>query len=304
MKVKNLIHSSPAILGLIVNTKKPRAMKIAKGLMEWAPSINLKFVLPPLESEAFGVPVDRDIWSRDVSIALVIGGDGTFLRAARFVLNDGIALYGINVGHLGFLAAGDTKDVKSDVIQILQGQYRIQGRKLLRGDIYRAGIKERVLYALNDLVLTKGSLARVLEVEIHICGKTVSILRADGFIASTPTGSTAYALSAGGPIVPPHVPCMIFAPICAHTLYARPMVLGPQDTLTLIPIEESSDLMLTQDGQLGYEVKSGDRIEICLSSEKSLKVLWLAQRDYYDLLSKKLMWGQTFKTADCEDDDL
>lgn len=292
-------------LGLIVNINKPRAVKIAKELMKWGPSRGIKFILPPMESEAFGVDVDRESWDRDVSIALVIGGDGTFLRAARFVLDHGIALYGINVGHLGFLAAGDTKNVKSDVIQILEGNYRIQERKLLRGDIYRTSVKERVLHALNDLVLTKGPLARVLEVEIHICGKKVSMLRADGFIASTPTGSTAYALSAGGPIVPPHVPCMIFAPICAHTLYARPMVLGPEDTLSLIPMmEKNSELMLTQDGQLGYEIEPGDRIEISLSAEKSLKVLWLPQRDYYDLLSKKLMWGQNFKTDDSEGDYL
>ncbi len=281
-------------IGLIVNTQKPRAIDLAMELLKWGPQQGISFRLPPLEASVLGVPVDEKSWKNRVSIALVIGGDGTFLRAARYVLDDKIALFGVNVGHLGFLAAGDPENVKEDVIEISRGNYRIQPRHILLGEIFRAGEREHRLYALNDLVLTKGPLARVMEVDIHICNKLTGTLRADGIIASTPTGSTAYALSAGGPIVPPHVPCMILAPICAHTLYARPVVLGPKDVLTLSPRGESRDLTLTQDGQLGYEILPGDRIEITLAPDKKVDVLWLPGRDYYDLLSKKLMWGQTF----------
>lgn len=287
-----------SVIGLIVNTGKPRAMDLALDLLRWGPKNGICFRLPPLESSVLGIPVDEDNWKDRVSVALVIGGDGTFLRAARYVLDDKIALFGVNVGHLGFLAAGDPDGVKDDVIQIANGNYRVQRRQILLGKIHRSGQVEHRLYALNDLVLTKGPLARVMEVDIHICNKLTGTLRADGIISSTPTGSTAYALSAGGPIVPPHVPCMILAPICAHTLYARPMVLGPEDVLALVPRGESRDLTLTQDGQLGYEILPGDRIEIALSSDKRVDVLWLPDRDYYDLLSKKLMWGKTFYSGE------
>nr|WP_321503491.1 NAD(+)/NADH kinase [uncultured Dethiosulfovibrio sp.] len=287
-----------SVIGLIVNTRKPKAIDLALDLLRWGPSKDICFRLPPLESSVLGVPVEEENWKDQVAVALVIGGDGTFLRAARYVLDDKIALFGVNVGHLGFLAAGDPCGVKDDVLQIANGNYRIQQRQILLGEIYRSGQIEHRLHALNDLVLTKGPLARVMEVDIHICNKLTGTLRADGIIASTPTGSTAYALSAGGPIVPPHVPCMILAPICAHTLYARPMVLGPEDVLTLVPRGESRDLTLTQDGQLGYEILPGDRIEISLSSDKKVDVLWLPDRDYYDLLSKKLMWGKTFYSGE------
>lgn len=281
-------------MGLIVNTRRTRALDLASQLLKWGPGQGINFHLPPLEASVLETSVDEHSWKNLVSVALVIGGDGTFLRAARYVLDDKIALYGINAGHLGFLAAGDPENAAEDVLEISKGNYRIQQRHVLLGELYRSDRLEHRLYALNDLVLTKGPLARVMEVEIRICGKLTGTLRADGIIASTPTGSTAYALSAGGPIVPPHVPCMILAPICAHTLYARPVVLGPEDVLTLTPKGESRDLTLTQDGQLGYEILPGDRVEITLATDKKVDVLWLPGRDYYDLLSKKLMWGQTF----------
>lgn len=281
-------------MGLIVNTKRARALDLAAEILKWGPTQSITFHLPPMEASILGASADERSWKDLVSIALVIGGDGTFLRAARYVLEDKIALYGINAGHLGFLAAGDPENAKKDILEISKGNYLVQERHVILGEIYRSDQLEHRLYALNDMVLTKGPLARVMEVEIRICGKLTGTLRADGIIASTPTGSTAYALSAGGPIVPPYVPCMILAPICAHTLYARPVVLGPDDVLTLSPKGESRDLTLTQDGQLGYEILPGDRVEISLAKDKKVNVLWLQTRDYYDLLRKKLMWGHTF----------
>ncbi|MEA3283484.1 MAG: NAD(+)/NADH kinase [Synergistota bacterium] len=289
------------VLGLIVNTQKPKAIETALKLLRWAPENGITFRLPPMEASILGMSVNDRGWKDGISVAIVIGGDGTFLRAARYVLDDHIALYGVNLGRLGFLAAGDRENVEDDVLKIVAGDYQIQRRQLMLGELYRSNHREHVLYALNDLVLTKGALARVMEVDIKVCGKPTSVLRADGIIASTPTGSTAYALSAGGPIVPPHVPCMIMAPICAHTLYARPMVLGPEDVLTLSPKGESRDITLTQDGQLGYEILPGDRIDISLAKNKAVDTLWLPGRDYYDLLSKKLMWGQTFYVSDDEE---
>ncbi|HPE65373.1 MAG TPA: NAD(+)/NADH kinase, partial [Synergistales bacterium] len=253
------------------------------------------------EASVLGVQgVSDEEWKETVGIALVIGGDGTFLRAARYILGASILLYGINLGHLGFLASGKAEEAIQDVESILRGEYSVQTHRLLDGRISRDGHDTYSLYALNDLVLAKGALARVMHIEVHIGDKLLNTLPADGIIVSTPTGSTAYALSAGGPIIPPHVPCMLVVPICAHTLYSRPVVAGEDDTVTLVPRGNHRDLLLTQDGQLGYEILPGDRIEISLSRTQKIDVLLLPSRNYFDLLQEKLRWGQGIVTFEKE----
>ena len=147
------------------------------------------------------------------------------------------------------------------------------------------------LHALNDLVISQGNLARVIDLEVKVGEEILSFFLADGLILSTPTGSTAYALSAGGPIIPPHVPCMLVAPICAHTLYARPVVLSSTDLAVIAPKGNMRNLMLTQDGQLGYELLPDDRLEVMLDSDIFVSTIELKNRSYYDLLREKLRWG-------------
>ncbi|WP_448807845.1 NAD(+)/NADH kinase [Aminobacterium mobile] len=280
-------------IGMLVNTQKKGALDMACRLIQWGKKKEIPILLPPHEASILGVPATTDdIWKTTVNFAVVIGGDGTFLRASRYVLNHSIPLYGINLGHLGFLASGKPEEAESDLEQILRGDYALQEHRILEGVIWREERRKHTLYALNDLVLTKGAFARVITIEIRIGNRYFNTLPADGVIVSTPTGSTAYALSAGGPIVPPHVPCMVLAPICAHTLYARPVIVGERDVINLIPRGSHRDLMLTQDGQLGYEILPGDRIELSLSHNKVVKVIVLPQRTYFDLLHEKLKWGQ------------
>ena len=280
-------------IGMLVNTQKKGALDMACRLIQWGKKKEIPILLPPHEASILGVPATTDdIWKTTVNFAVVIGGDGTFLRASRYVLNHSIPLYGINLGHLGFLASGKPEEAESDLEQILRGDYALQEHRILEGVIWREERRKHTLYALNDLVLTKGAFARVITIEIRIGNRYFNTLPADGVIVSTPTGSTAYALSAGGPIVTPHVPCMVLAPICAHTLYARPVIVGERDVINLIPRGSHRDLMLTQDGQLGYEILPGDRIELSLSHNKVVKVIVLPQRTYFDLLHEKLKWGQ------------
>ncbi|WP_024822326.1 NAD(+)/NADH kinase [Aminobacterium mobile] len=280
-------------IGMLVNTQKKGALDMACRLIQWGKKKEIPILLPPHEASILGVPATTDdIWKTMVNFTVVIGGDGTFLRASRYVLNHSIPLYGINLGHLGFLASGKPEEAESDLEQILRGDYALQEHRILEGVIWREERRKHTLYALNDLVLTKGAFARVITIEIRIGNRYFNTLPADGVIVSTPTGSTAYALSAGGPIVPPHVPCMVLAPICAHTLYARPVIVGERDIINLIPRGSHRDLMLTQDGQLGYEILPGDRIELSLSHTKVVKVIVLPQRTYFDLLHEKLKWGQ------------
>lgn len=288
-------------IGMLVNTRKPGALEMTNTLIRWGNENGLQFLLPPHEASVVGVQgLSDEEWKEQVDIALVIGGDGTFLRAARYVLGSPVLLYGINLGRLGFLASGKADEALMDIESILKGEYSVQTHKVLDGKVSRDGHDTYALYALNDLVLAKGALARVMHIEVHIGDKLLNTIPADGLIVSTPTGSTAYALSAGGPIVPPHVPCMIILPICAHTLYSRPVVVGEDDTITLIPRGNHRDLLLTQDGQLGYEILPGDRIDISLSRTHKIDVLTLPSRNYYDLLQEKLRWGQGIVTFEKE----
>ena len=280
-------------VGLLINPQKPQALELGKRLLRWGSENGVTFLAPPHEAAVLGVPgVSDEEWKNQAEFAVVLGGDGTFLRAARYVLGKDIPLYGINVGRLGFLASGDPNQAEENIQTILQGRFSTQKRRLLKGTITRGGSMVHEVYALNDLVVTKGAFARVITLQISVGDRPLSLMTGDGLILSTPTGSTGYALSAGGPIVPPHVPCMLLVPICAHTLYARAMVFGDEDTIQVVPRGDHRDMMLTQDGQLGYELLPGDCISVSLSREKWVNMVLLQDKDYYDLLLEKFQWGQ------------
>ncbi len=279
-------------VGLLFNTQKPEAISLAAKLCAWGRETGINFMLPPHEASALSLPeVPDDMWRSEVEFAVILGGDGTFLRAARYTFGHPIPLYGINLGRLGFLATGDPECAKEDISSILAGNYTVQQRDLIKGLVWRGDRVVYELHALNDLVISKGNLARVIDLEVRVDDEILSLFLADGLILSTPTGSTAYALSAGGPIVPPHVRCMLLAPICAHTLYARPVVLSGTDKAYVTPKGDNRNLILTQDGQLFYELLPGDYLEASLAPEMHVNIIRLKDRSYYDLLREKLRWG-------------
>lgn len=279
-------------IGLLFNTQKPAALSMARKLLQWGKDNGINFLLPPHEAAVISIPETSDItWKNSVSFAIILGGDGTFLRAARYTFGYKIPLYGINLGRLGFLATGSPNSAIEDIKAILENNFVLQKRNLLKGHVWRGERLVYELHALNDLVISKGNLARVIDLEVKVGEETLSFFLADGLILSTPTGSTAYALSAGGPIIPPHVPCMLVAPICAHTLYARPVVLGSSDVAAIAPKGNMRNLMLTQDGQLGYELLPDDRLEVMLDPDIFVSTIELKNRSYYDLLREKLRWG-------------
>lgn len=279
-------------VGLLFNTQKQAAIDMANDLYIWGKNTGISFLLPPHEAVMLGIPETPDtVWKENIDFAIVLGGDGTFLRAARNIFGCNIALYGINLGRLGFLATGSPDSAKEDILKILNKEYSLQKRALLKGHVIRGKRVVHELHALNDLVISKGSLARVIDLEVKIGEEILSDFLGDGLILSTPTGSTAYALSTGGPIIPPHVSCMLLAPICAHTLYTRPVVLSGEDVATVVPKGDAHGLVLTQDGQLGYEVLQDDRIEVMLDPNIFVYTIKLKERSYYDLLRDKLRWG-------------
>ncbi len=284
--------SKPEKIGMLVNTQKREALDLAGELLNWGRKNKVPFLLPPHEAHVLGEPETPDTeWKNSVDAAIIMGGDGTFLRAARYVFGHDIPLFGINVGRLGFLSCGDPGDAPDYVKKILEGDYVLEKRSLLNGVVYRGKTKKHEVFALNDLVITKGPFARLVSLGISVGSRQLSVMRADGIILATPTGSTAYALSAGGPIVPPHLQCVLVVPICAHTLYSRPMVLSDSDLITISPEGQQREIMLTQDGQLGYEILPGDKVSVSLDSKRHINIMVMPGKDYYSLLQEKFRWG-------------
>ena len=284
-------------LGMIVNLRKPEAVNMARRLLQWGNDNNCPFMLPHQEASALTTAgYDDEQWLNTVKLAIVIGGDGTFLRAARYVMGTEIILHGINLGHLGFLASSRPEETEHDLENILHDNFEVLERRVLRCVLIHDDSPSHKIYALNDIVLSTNAIARLLQIEVQFNDKFFCVLPADGAIVSTPTGSTGYALSAGGPIIPPHMDAMLLAPLCAHTLYSRPLMASDNDTMTLIPRGVSRDLILTQDGQLAYEVFPNDRIEIRLSRTKKIRTVNLPGKNFLDIVRDKLGWGKAFKS--------
>ncbi|MCL2008986.1 MAG: NAD(+)/NADH kinase [Synergistaceae bacterium] len=279
-------------LGMIINVRKPEAVEMGRRLLRWGGERGISILPPRHEASVLmtGGLSDEE-WLKTVDAAIVVGGDGTFLRAARYVLDTDIPLYGINLGRLGFLASGKAEEAEQDLARITEGDYVLLERCLLHCSLIRDGESIRSMYALNDFVLTKNAIARLLHIEVRFNGKFFGVLPSDGIIISSPTGSTAYALSAGGPIIPPHMRSMLLAPICAHTLYSRPLLAAPEDVITLTPKGGVSNVTLTQDGQIAYEVLPGDSIGISLS-DRAVRTINMPNRTFLDLVQEKLGWGR------------
>lgn len=239
--------------------------------------------------------------SRDfekMACAVSIGGDGTFLRTARLVRELGIPLYGINTGRLGFLASGAPERAVMDVTRILAGDYRLMKRVPLRGELVRGDGTTGNLYALNEIALTKGSVARPIDLRVRVCGHDLYRFLADGIIVATPTGSTAYALSAGGPVVQPGVNCLVVVPICPHSLYPRPAILAEEEVIEIELAGDSNEMFLSGDSQLSLELSVGDRVRLMLDREKPVYVIRLDETSYFEVLQSKMSWGHRGECAD------
>lgn len=278
---------------MIFNIQKDDAVKKAGELVIWGRDNGVDF-LPP--KSAATAPdhcgTCGEEWGGSVEFAVVLGGDGTFLRAARYTLGHNIPLYGINLGRLGFLAVGSPESAEEDIKSILFGKFSLQKRHLVKGLLWRGGKVIAEMRALNDLIISNGCPARVIDLEVRTGNDQLMYLIGDGLIVSSPTGSTAYSLSAGGPIVPPHLPCMLLSPICPHSLYSRPIVLGDSDKVYILPKGDVGNMTITQDGQLGQSLESGDVVEAALDASQFVNTILPENRSYYDLLREKLSWGR------------
>jgi len=242
-----------------------------------------------LERGEIGVPPDEVVGRADLLV--VLGGDGTILRASRQAGPRGIPVLGVNLGGFGFLAEVGIRELKEVIPRLLRGDYALDERMMLEAVVERGEQKIEGFLALNDMVVTKGGYARLLRLRTYINGEHLATYPADGLIVSTPTGSTAYSLSAGGPIVHPRVEVILVTPICPHMLHARSVVVSGDDTVTVEFAGGVEGAMLTVDGQEGFPLQGGDRVVVRRAAQRA-KLVRLYPFQFYTLLRQKLSWGE------------
>ena len=226
-----------------------------------------------------------------VDAMIVLGGDGTLLSVARLVEGRNIPIIGVNLGGLGFLTEVTLEEIYTTLDKLFKGEFVPDRRLILKAHVYRQ--VERVVqsYCLNDTVVSKGTQARMIKLEIFINGQFVTSLRGDGLIIATPTGSTAYSLSAGGPIINPSVDALILTPICPHTLTNRPIVIPASAKIETILKSKDEGTMVTFDGQVGFTLRHDDVVEIGASEHKII-LARAPEKNYYEILRTKLKWGE------------
>lgn len=275
-------------LGLILNHRRQQPIALGQILIKEFQQKGVKFFVLPEEGQALAVEPEfiTPELGKEVQCVLALGGDGTFLRAARYVAPYDIPVLGINMGTLGFLTEIEVSEIKEALQKLFQGEFWLEERMMLAGKIKRNGKTIKTFQGLNDLVINKGPLARLITFRVDVDREYVTTYKADGGIFSSPTGSTAYSLSAGGPIVYPDMDVIIFTPICAHTLGARPLVL-PSDKIISVEIIRQAESMLTIDGQSGFKLESEDKIIITRAPYK-VSMIKIKNKGFFTVLREKI----------------
>jgi NAD+ kinase len=239
-------------------------------------------LLPPEE--------DRNVAPADLLCVFVLGGDGTFLSAVRWIGDRNIPILGVKFGEVGFLAETTEENLFTAAEAILERNFTTTPRMRLTARVIRNQSRVVRETVLNDVVINKGALARLASIETWIDGHYLTTYRADGLVVSTPTGSTAYSLAAGGPVVHPQVPAIIMTPICPFTLTNRPLILSDTVCIKMRLAKKSSDIMLTFDGQMGFEINGQDEILIEKGTQP-VHLITLPGKNYFDVLKAKLRWS-------------
>jgi len=279
-------------VGVIFKKQDARIQAIAADIVPWLQSRGVEVFLDKTSADqcpasAQFAPPEELVTK--VDIVSVFGGDGTLLYAARLIGATGVPILGINLGSLGFLTEVKLEDMHAAFEGLLSGQYRLEERGLLNIEVVRNGDSIAQYLALNDAVINKGALARITDLEVRVNSQSVLFTRADGLIISTPTGSTAYSLAAGGPILYPTLEAIIIAPICPHALANRPLVIPDQDKLEVC-LRHGTDVMLTVDGQVGMPLEQQDVLKVH-RAPSTLRLALPFGSNFFKLLREKLRWG-------------
>ena len=276
-------------VGLVVKRDRPRAVRLARRMLGWLERRGLR-VLIDVEAHLDGAPVrSKDELAREADLIVVLGGDGTLLSIARRTGPD-VPILGVNLGELGFLTEVVEREAMPVLARVIAGRYEVERRITLSARLERGKRVLKRFRALNDVVISNGALARIIEFSVTVDGLPFTTYRADGLIVATPTGSTAYSLSVGGPIVEPTVQVLLLSPISPHTMSNRPVVLRPNAVVRITIGRRKEDALLTIDGQEGTPLAAGDVIE-ARKGRSPVSLVRSPDRTYYDVLRSKLGWG-------------
>jgi NAD+ kinase len=282
-------------VGIVPALHKRRIAAAVRDVISWLDRRGVSAILPQEQAVALAEP-ERAVEIADFAdrsdLLLAMGGDGTFLRAARIAAPKEKPVLGVNLGGFGFLAAIPSGARMSECLgEIMDGRFRIQDRMMIEGRVFRKGEEDTTFLALNDIVVGKGAFSRLFQLKTSISGEPISHFPADGMIVATPTGSTGYSLSAGGPVIDPETRLLIVTPICAHTLSARTLVIPASRVVEItFPSSGSDEVNLTADGQEGCRLQASDRVEVS-EAPFSARLVTLQEATFYGKLRSKLSWG-------------
>lgn len=280
-------------IGIVVNPNRPAAIALGHKLLRLCARRRIVAAVGTDAAAAFArVPaLPTPELARRSDMLISLGGDGTLLGVARGASGCDVPVLGINMGRLGFLTDTGADQALPAVKAVLEGHYTTETRMMLRADIVRGKNRRGSYHVLNDVVINKSAPARIIDLETYVDGKHLCTYKGDGLIVASPTGSTAYSLSAGGPIVDPAVGVMVLSPICPHTLTNRPMVLDQRARLDIVLRSADEDVSVTLDGQEGAPLANEDVVHVRRSSRR-LSLVRASDHTYYDLLRSKLRWGE------------
>ena len=286
-------------IGIVLKPHQPEALKTICELVVWLAERNIKLTGgPEIERERIehqtGCGVDElehESIAANVDLILVLGGDGTMIATARMVGDQEVPVLGVNYGGLGYLAEFRIEELYTALESILAGNYRLDRRVMLAVELRSGDAPAQFNRVRNDVVINKSALARIIEIEAYLNRQYVNSFRADGLIVSTPTGSTAYNLSAGGPVIFPSMNAVVITPICPFTLSNRPIVVPDDAEIELLLKTDNEEVALTLDGQVGHPLKVKDRVAI-RKSRTTFNLIQPMNRNYFDVLRDKLRWGR------------
>ncbi|MGC9944778.1 MAG: NAD(+)/NADH kinase [Bryobacteraceae bacterium] len=290
-------HQPPATaintVGIISKPAVPAAADVVPRLLAWLDTRGIRVRYDKRTAVYAGRDdgLRRDDVPEGCDLLIVLGGDGTLLSAARAIGNRQIPLFAVNLGGLGFLTAITIDELYPELERALRGEHRIGRRKLLHAEVRRGDTVVSRYEALNDVVLTKAAIARMIDLDAFVDHQFMCAYKADGLIVSTPTGSTAYSLSAGGPIIFPSVPTICLTPICPHMLTNRPVLVSENSVVEIHCCGEDASVYLTIDGQVGEPLTKDDSV-VCRSSEYALHLIRPPRMMFFDVLRQKLKWGE------------
>ncbi|MEA4963902.1 NAD(+)/NADH kinase [Lutispora sp.] len=277
-------------IGIIPNLSKDNDLHLTESIAKWLLDNEQEVLLGNSIASRIGKPElglkNEDIFMNS-DLLIVLGGDGTLLNIARQSAYYNVPLFGINLGHLGFLTEVEAEEMFPALEKLIAGEYEIEKRMMLEATVETDNIQLEKSVALNDIGITKGPFARIIRLGIYINDDFVDLYSADGVVISSPTGSTAYSLSAGGPIVSPDVKVMIITPICPHILHSRSIVVSNEDVVKIEVCQNNTEVMLTVDGQQGYKLKAGDVVTV-RQAQCHTSLVKLKDRSFFQVLRKKI----------------